>query len=75
MPARYESYATITEPEPWSDEAGQRQNARLVEILTRYGPADWWLGYLDTGSSDVVFPRARKVQADGIWLLSPPIPS
>jgi hypothetical protein len=40
----------------------RRQDLALVELLRRHtAPQPWWLYYLDTGASDIVFWDAPKV--------------
>jgi hypothetical protein len=40
----------------------RRQDLALVELLRRHtSPQPWWLGYLDTGASDIVFWDAPQV--------------
>lgn len=38
------------------------RSSPLVEVLRHFGESSWWLGYLDTGGSDVVFPGARSLK-------------
>ena len=39
------------------------QNARLVALLEQASvPQPWWMGFLETGASDVVFPSGPRVQ-------------
>ena len=40
---------------------------RLVKHLARYGTPSWWLGYLDTGSTELPFPDAPKVTVGPGW--------
>jgi hypothetical protein len=46
----------------------QRQDLALVELLRRHTPQQpWWLGYLDTGASDIVFWDAPMVRLYTGW--------
>jgi hypothetical protein len=83
VPPIFEAYATLEQPltgdrmTEW--EAAQdrqtvvadswgRHEAALLEILVeRTGPQPWWLGYLETGSSDVVFPDAPRTEMYAHW--------
>lgn len=52
-------------------EGGARQNAHdqaVLELLRRHTPDQpWWLGSLDTGADDVVFPDAPMVTLYAGW--------
>ena len=59
IPPVFDAYCTVKLP---SDRA---QLARLeqvvLQVLTQHTPPQpWWLGYLDTGASDTVFPYAPQ---------------
>jgi len=46
----------------------RRQDLALVELLRRHTPRQpWWLGYLDTGASDIVFRDAPMVMLYTGW--------
>lgn len=46
----------------------RHQDLALVELLLRHPPrARWWLGYLDTGASDIVFWDAPVVMLYTGW--------
>lgn len=62
----FEAYATIVLAEDETERA--RQDRAIVEILSDQGCAHlWWLGYLDTGADDVVFPDASRVTLYAGW--------
>jgi len=66
IPEVFESYATVVLPE-----GGREQDVHdraVLEVLSRH-TADqaWWLGYLDTGADDVVFPDAPMVTLYTGW--------
>ena len=60
IPPIFEAYATVTLPigEKRRDE---HDLAVLVLLTDQSGDQPWWLGYLDTGADDIVFPDAPKV--------------
>ena len=82
-PAVFEAYATLEQPltggrltqwEAAQDrqtvvvDAWERHESALLGILVqRTEPQPWWLGYLETGCSDVVFPDAPRVEMYAHW--------
>src|SRR6266480_4839325 len=60
IPPVFEAYATVVLPYGGQ---GQDQHDQAVLALLSDQSADqpWWLGYLDTGADDIVFPDAPKV--------------
>lgn len=62
----FASYATIVVP---GDEADRTEHDRAVLALLgeRSAGQPWWLGYLDTGADDVVFPDAPMVTLYSGW--------
>jgi hypothetical protein len=72
IPPVFADYATLVHPgEPGVTRdvcAERRQDLALVQLLCRHTPQQpWWLGYLDTGASDIVFPDAPKVMLYTGW--------
>jgi hypothetical protein len=66
IPPVFAAYATVVMPRV-ADALGEHEG-RLVELLSAHSTThDWWLGYLDTGASDVVFPAAPRVQMYSRW--------
>ena len=66
IPAVFADYATLVHPGaagvPRDVRRELHQDLALVELLRRHSPRQpWWLGYLDTGASDIVFWDASKV--------------
>lgn len=63
IPPIFDSYCTLELPR--NDEAELKQHEQtVIELLTEATDEQpWWLGYLDTGASDVVFPYAPRVTA------------
>ena len=62
IPAIFEAYATIVVPHD------RVLDQVLLTILADHTPAQpWWLGYLDTGTDDVVFHDVPKVLLYSRW--------
>ncbi len=60
IPPAFADYATLVHPGepdlPRDVEQERRPDLGLVELLRRHTPqGSWWLGYLNTGASDIVF--------------------
>jgi hypothetical protein len=74
IPPVFDAYATVELPYPqsdthgmWSDEQ-RRHDGALLAVLSRHAPpGQWWLGYLDTGADDLVFPDAPPVTLYAHW--------
>jgi hypothetical protein len=66
IPPLFETYATVVLP--YAGE-GQEGHDRTVLTLLAEHTADqpWWLGYLDTGADDIVFPDAPMVTLYSGW--------
>ena len=66
IPPVFASYATVVLP---SAGEGQDDHDRAVLALLSEQSAGqpWWLGYLDTGADDVVFPGAPMVTLYSGW--------
>jgi hypothetical protein len=66
IPPVFETYATVVLPYAG---VGQDEHDRAVLALLSDQFADqlWWLGYLDTGADDIVFPDAPKVTLYSGW--------
>lgn len=83
IPPVFEAYATLEQPlsgdhlTKWEAEqddqtlvidAWERHETALLAILTeRTEEQPWWLGYLETGSSEVVFNDAPRVTLYAGW--------
>ena len=65
IPAVFDAYATIVLPA--DDDARERQEQAVLSVLRAHSPDPWWLGYLDTGADDVVFPDAPRVTLYSDW--------
>ncbi len=67
VPPLFAAYATVLEPDDDDQvELGDHERA-VVEHLSKHGSMQWWLGYLDTGIHDVVFPHAPRVPMYWDW--------
>jgi hypothetical protein len=61
IPPGFASYCTLKLPETNDRAELARHEQAVIELLTEHTPEQpWWLGYLDTGPSDVVFPYAPR---------------
>jgi hypothetical protein len=66
IPPVFEAYATVVLP-PGGEGQDQHDQAMLT-LLREQSPGErWWLGYLDTGADDIVFPDAPKVTLYSGW--------
>jgi len=73
IPPQFADYATLTDfltepglPRDLGHE--RRQDLAFVDVLRRHsGETPWWIGYLDTGASDIVFWDAPKVTLYYDW--------
>lgn len=69
IPPGYEAYATF-HPADHAARAVQIQaheRAVVQELTDHTAGQPWWLGFLDTGATDLVFPRAPKVSLYWDW--------
>lgn len=61
IPPVFASYCTLELPQTNEGAELVRHEQAVIELLTEQTPEQpWWLGYLDTGPSDVVFPYAPR---------------
>ncbi|MDQ4037089.1 MAG: hypothetical protein M3313_01735 [Actinomycetota bacterium] len=65
IPPVFDAYATCYPPDGISFEAHER--AVVDELIAHTAQQPWWLGYLDTGAHDTVFPLAPKVSLYWDW--------
>jgi hypothetical protein len=65
IPPVFEAYATFYPADGVVFEAHER--AVVQELIAQTSAQPWWLGYLDTGAHDIVFPRASKVRLYWDW--------
>ena len=65
IPPVFDAYATFFQTDNGTVEAHEHA---IVHGLTEHTPNQpWWLGYLDTGAHDIVFPLAPKVLLYWDW--------
>ncbi|MGC4748061.1 hypothetical protein ACLQ28_20745 [Micromonospora sp. DT201] len=65
IPPVFDAYATFYPPDDVSFVDHERA---VVDELVAYTPDQpWWLGYLETGVHDIVFPRAPRVRLYWDW--------
>ncbi|HLI58071.1 MAG TPA: hypothetical protein VKV21_00260 [Solirubrobacteraceae bacterium] len=61
VPPAFDAYCTVELPRTHEDAERERHERAVIDLLDRHTPPQpWWLGYLDTGASDVVFPYAPR---------------
>ncbi len=60
IPPVFEAYATVVLP--YGGEGQVQHDQVVLALLSEQSTGQpWWLGYLDTGADDIVFPDAPKV--------------
>jgi hypothetical protein len=74
IPPVFEACATLKLPGSGDHDAASwledpdRHDAGVLAVLSGHAASQpWWLGYLDTGSADVVFYDVRKVTVYSDW--------
>jgi hypothetical protein len=66
IPPVFEAYATVVLP--YEDEGQDKHDRAVLALLDEQSAGQlWWLGYLDTGADDIVFPVAPKVTLYSGW--------
>ena len=66
IPPVFEAYATLVLPD--RRDKHRRQDRVLLSVLRDHtSDQPWWLGYLDTGADDVVFPDAARTTLYSGW--------
>ena len=65
IPAVFESYATVLVT--YGEERDAHDRALLTLLREQAPDQPWWLGYLDTGVDDLVFPDAPTVTLYAGW--------
>ena len=66
IPPVFESYATAVVPEFGA--VLDEHERRVIGLLADHSSdKEWWLGYLDTGASDIVFPDVPRVRLYSDW--------
>lgn len=68
IPPVFRAYATVVVPEPDVPDERQARDRALLDVPARHSTQQrWWLGYLETGGSDVVFADAPRVTPYEDW--------
>jgi hypothetical protein len=66
IPPVFEAYGTVVQPERGEGQGAHDQ--AVLGLLSRQSADQlWWLGYLDTGADDIVFPGAPMVTLYSGW--------
>ena len=65
IPAVFEAYATVLVA--YGEERDAHDRALLTLLRQQSPDQRWWLGYLDTGADDIVFPDAPMVTLYSGW--------
>jgi hypothetical protein len=66
VPPVFAAYATVVLPT--AEEEQERHDRALLAVLNEHSAnQSWWLGYLDTGGADIVFPGAPMVTLYADW--------
>lgn len=65
IPPVFEAYGTFYPAEGVSFATQER--ALVAELVEQTPEQPWWLGYLDTGAHDIVFPQLPKVSLYFDW--------
>jgi hypothetical protein len=66
IPPVFGAYATIVLPD--GGEGQDRHDQAVLALMSEQWPGQrWWLGYLDTGADDIVFPDVPTVTLYAGW--------
>ncbi len=66
IPPVFDAYATLILP--YRGEAQNKHDRAVLALVSEQSTGQpWWLGYLDTGADDIVFPDAPKVTLYSGW--------
>ena len=66
IPPVFDAYATVELP--YGGEGQDEHDRAVLALLAEQSSGQrWWLGYLDTGADDIVFPDAPKVTLYSDW--------
>jgi len=66
IPPVFEAYATVDLP--YGADGQDKHDRAVLALLSQQSAGErWWLGYLDTGADDIVFPNAPKVTLYAGW--------
>lgn len=68
IPTVFDAYATVLLAGVDDDADQEGHDEAIVSVLRTHSPDQrWWLGYLETGADDIVFPDADKVRLYADW--------
>jgi hypothetical protein len=67
IPPVFEAYATFHELGDEAAPIAEHERPVVEHLVDISGDQPWWLGYLDTGATDVVFPHAPMVSLYADW--------
>lgn len=70
IPPVFDSYATVVHPRDGlrGSEFAREHDQAVLKLLEGHTTSQpWWLGYLETGASDIVFDNAPKVTLYADW--------
>jgi hypothetical protein len=67
IPPVFGAYATVVRPGAPGEDQDAHDQAVLGLLSGQSANQPWWLGYLDTGADDIVFPDAPKVTMYAGW--------
>jgi len=59
IPPVFDAYATVMLP-PRGEGQDEHDQAMLAPLREQSAGQPWWLGYLDTGADDIVFPARPR---------------
>ena len=65
IPLVFDAYGTFYQADNIT--AATHEHAVVADLLQHTADQSWWLGYLDTGAHDIVFPSAPKVSLYWEW--------
>jgi hypothetical protein len=65
IPLVFEAYATFHQPATMT--AATHERAVVADLVQHTPDQSWWLGYLETGAHDIVFPAAPRVSLYWDW--------
>lgn len=65
IPLVFAAYATVIVPDAGPERATRDQ--AVLGLLAEQSDGPWWLGYLESGDTDVVFPQAPRIRLYSGW--------
>lgn len=66
IPPVFSAYATVVVPDG-AEERAAHARALLAVLSDQSAGEPWWLGYLETGAADVVFPQVPRISLYARW--------